>query len=266
MLAVACAASATFAVVASAQHIGDINPVVVSDAKGNLVIQTNFFESDGSVAEGVRVFASTFGDSGFPEFTSNPGFDAAPGTFTPGTRVGFNAPEGFLRFVGDGLLPVDSTWLNVKFLTAQVDIGPLPTPGFDLAVQSNGGWHRHLSFTLKDGVSLLPPPGIYVLPMTLYSTDPAIGESAVFYIVFDYLTGSAAQEEAMAWISEHLLGESSCLGDLDGDGAVGPRDLALLLGAWASTPAPGDGADLDGDGAVGPGDLATLLGTWGGCP
>ncbi len=52
-----------------------------------------------------------------------------------------------------------------------------------------------------------------------------------------------------------------CPGDLDGNGAVGGSDLAILLAAWSA-----DGpADLDGDGVVGPVDLALLLGNWGGC-
>ncbi len=47
-------------------------------------------------------------------------------------------------------------------------------------------------------------------------------------------------------------------GDLDGDGHVGPKDLALLLGDWG-----GNGiADVDCDGIVGPADLAILLGNW----
>lgn len=54
-----------------------------------------------------------------------------------------------------------------------------------------------------------------------------------------------------------------CPADLDGDGAVGPFDLAVLLGAWGA----GDGnpADLNEDGDVGPEDLAILLGNWGPC-
>lgn len=51
-----------------------------------------------------------------------------------------------------------------------------------------------------------------------------------------------------------------CPADLDGDGIVGPADLATLLGAWG-----GSAADLDGDGVVGPSDLAILLGAWGDC-
>lgn len=54
-------------------------------------------------------------------------------------------------------------------------------------------------------------------------------------------------------------------GDLDGDGIVGPADLAIVLGNWGPCPAPPDAciADLDGDGSVGPADLAIILGNWG---
>ncbi len=56
---------------------------------------------------------------------------------------------------------------------------------------------------------------------------------------------------------------STCPADFDGDGAVGPSDLANLLGAWGSN--PNHPADLDGDSAVGAFDLAILLGNWGPC-
>ncbi len=58
---------------------------------------------------------------------------------------------------------------------------------------------------------------------------------------------------------------SGPLGDLNGDGAIGAADLALLLGAWGSCPAPpaACAADLDGDGSVGSADLAAMLGAWG---
>lgn len=53
-----------------------------------------------------------------------------------------------------------------------------------------------------------------------------------------------------------------CPPDLDGDGNVGPADLATLLGAWGDAAHP---ADLDGNGTVGAEDLAVLLGAWGAC-
>ena len=51
--------------------------------------------------------------------------------------------------------------------------------------------------------------------------------------------------------------------DLDGDGEVGPIDLAFLLGSWG--PCAGCPADFNGDGVVGAFDLAILLGSWGPC-
>ena len=55
-------------------------------------------------------------------------------------------------------------------------------------------------------------------------------------------------------------GAPPCPADLDGDGAVGSGDLAILLGSWN-----GPGGDLTGDNVTGSEDLALLLGSWGGC-
>ncbi len=71
-----------------------------------------------------------------------------------------------------------------------------------------------------------------------------------------------------------FVATSQCPADLDGDGEVGPNDLAMLLVAWGLCPAPCDdgdpadtcAADLGGDCEVGPNDLATLLVAWGPCP
>jgi hypothetical protein len=63
-------------------------------------------------------------------------------------------------------------------------------------------------------------------------------------------------------------GQGGLLGDLDGDGSVGPADLAILLGSWGpcgdcgNWPHRGCPADLDGDCTVGAADLAILLGNW----
>ena len=57
---------------------------------------------------------------------------------------------------------------------------------------------------------------------------------------------------------------SRCPADLNGDGTVGPVDLATLLGNWG--PCDDCPMDFNDDGLVGPFDLATLLGSWGPCP
>ncbi|MEY2714265.1 MAG: UnbV, partial [Planctomycetota bacterium] len=47
--------------------------------------------------------------------------------------------------------------------------------------------------------------------------------------------------------------------DLDDDGVVGSRDIAIMLNQWG-TAGP---ADLDSSGSVGPADVALLLQSWG---
>ena len=64
-------------------------------------------------------------------------------------------------------------------------------------------------------------------------------------------------------IGKFFCAGPECPADLDGDGAVGPGDLAALLGTWG--PCEDCPADIDGDGNVGPPDLAELLGAWGAC-
>jgi len=49
--------------------------------------------------------------------------------------------------------------------------------------------------------------------------------------------------------------------DLDDDGVVGSRDLAVVLAQWGEC--ADCSADLDGDGVVGAGDLAVVLAAWG---
>ena len=82
------------------------------------------------------------------------------GTLPPG-RIGFNVLSGLRRWN-----PVISAWeepvdvperLRIGFITLETICDDDPVEGFDLAVQSDGGWHRHLDFELLgDGVRQLP--------------------------------------------------------------------------------------------------------------
>ena len=163
---------------AHAQHLGDIALEIVDNT-----IATNAFGASGAVPE--RVFGATFGDTGVARFTSNPGFEALPGTFATGTRVGFTPRSGLLRFTGSAVEPVASERLEIKFLTLASVVGPDPVPGFSLAVQSNGGWHRHLNFRLFAEGGKLPSNGLYVVEFELYSNDGVTLPSAPFWIVFN---------------------------------------------------------------------------------
>lgn len=251
----AFALAACCATMSAAQHIGDIN----------LSVEKGAIHTGATTATGVapaRVFGATFGDTGVARFTSNPGFEAAPGTFATGSRVGFTPRTGLLRFTGSAVEPVENERLEVKFLTLVSVVGIEPVPGFDLAVQSNGGWHRHLGFRLFAEAGALPPSGIYAFELELYSNDGVTLPSAPLWLVFNDGRSAAELEAAVAWVEANLVeGETPCPADLDGNGVVNASDLSILLAAWAT-----DGADLTGDGLTNGSDLSSLLAAWGACP
>lgn len=252
---IAACAAAFFALSAHAQHAGDINLSVTGG-----VIRTAALH--GSTSTPSRVFGATFGDTGVARFTSNPGFEALPGTFVPGTRTGFTPLSGLSRFTGSGLEPVAAERLEIKFLTLACVVGADPVTGFDLAVQSNGGWHRHLNFRLFAQGGKLPASGIYIVEMEIYSNDGVTLPSDPFWLVFNDGRSTAEHGAAIAWVTENLVGGNNpCPADLDGSGDVGAADLATLLAAWGTAD-----ADLGGDGLTDAADLAALLAAWGACP
>ncbi|NEQ48562.1 MAG: choice-of-anchor B family protein [Leptolyngbya sp. SIO3F4] len=89
----------------------------------------------------------------------------------------------------------------------------------------------------------------------------ATDEIRVRFVARDLDAGSLVEAGVDDVRIEYFECGDTILGDLDGDGTVGPADLAILLGQWG--PCPGCVADLDGDDVVGPADLAVLLGAWG---
>ena len=238
---------------AQAQHMGDIEVRVVEDRLGA-------YGPIGAPDPG-RAFYGVFGDTGFPGYTSNPGFDALSGTLPPG-RIGFDVLHGLRRWdpkLGDweSVAQVPES-LSISFITLEVVVEDEPIDGFDLAVQPDGGWHRHLDFELLGPEGAARRPGIYRLDLSLYSTM-GITRSDPFTIAFNY---EASQAEADAAL-ESLEPQADCPGDIDGDGTVNGADFGLLLAAF-NTADPN--ADLDGDGLVTGADLGVLLIGWGSCP
>lgn len=60
-----------------------------------------------------------------------------------------------------------------------------------------------------------------------------------------------------------IMIDTSCLGDLDGNGSVNVADILTLIADWGSTSSP---ADFDENGVVAIGDLLILIGQFGTCP
>jgi hypothetical protein len=240
--------------VANAQDFGDV-ALEVSQGK---IVTGLFSKKDGSVTSPVAVFASVFGEDGFDAITSEPGFDAEPGTFPTGGSIGFTVLDGWKQWTGNGFEAASDEQLSISFLKLETIVAADPIEGFQLAVQPDGGWHRHFNFVIFDPIDGEPQPGIYLLQMQLASTDKSIQPSDPFWFVFNYNESSQEHQAAIDWVQKNLA-SPPCFGDLNGDGIVDGADLGLLLGAWDSDDPI---ADLNGDGIVDGADLGLLLGAW----
>ncbi|MCP4796878.1 MAG: hypothetical protein GY885_12040 [Phycisphaeraceae bacterium] len=242
-----------FSTEAVAQHPGDIGLRVTEDR----------LEVDGPIGgeDTGGVFYAVFGDTGFPGYTSNPGFDAFPGTFPPG-RVGFNVLSGLRRWdlkTGAWEEPeLVPERMSISFITLERVVEDEPLEGFDLAVQPNGGWHRHLDFEILGDESGTRRSGMYRIDFSLYATM-GIADSEPFTILFNY----DATEAEIAAAIDSFDPSSPCPGDFDGNGVVDGADFGIMLAAFGTENAE---IDLDGDGTVAGADVGLLLASWGVCP
>lgn len=209
---------------ALAQHAGDIGL-----ALQNQRITTGTF-SGTTFIPGERVFVSTLGTS-FANFASDPGFDCLPGTFAPGSRISFTIMGTLRVWSNSSFGTVPEERLQVGFATFTPVLTPLdeaPTPGFSLAVASNGEWHRHLQYTL-----LAPADdGVYLLALRLSSDQVALTASDTFWIVFNQNRPASEVEAAAAWVQTHLVGGTS--------GACNLADVSAV-GGTAEEPGTPDG-------------------------
>ncbi|MCH2140136.1 MAG: hypothetical protein MK100_03785 [Phycisphaerales bacterium] len=240
-------------------HGGHAGDVFVGVESGEIF--TGLIDED-DVEPHVRTFESEFGESGVPGFSDEPGWEAFPGTFDSDDRVGWNALAGLRRWNGDGFDTSIEETITVSFAGLSFEIADTAVSGFDLAVQPDGGLHRHLGFFL-DHDSGVPAVGVYLVELELYALDQSPQSSEPFWIVFNNEADEEDHEAAVEWVEEHLADEEHCHGDVNGDHHVDVKDLLALIGDWG--PCDGCSADLDGNGAVDIEDLLEMLADFGDC-
>ena len=243
---------------AFAQHEGHAGDVFVGLESDHIV--TGLIDEEDVEME-IHVFASEMGEAGVPGYSDEPGWEAYPGTFNPDSRVGWNAMAGLGRWNGDGFdTGIDET-LTISFGTLAFEIGADPVAGFDLAVQPDGGLHRHVGFYL-DNATQAPAVGVYLVELELYSTDSAVEASEPIWIVFNNEASEEDHEAAIEWVEENLALEEHCDADLDGDHDIDVEDLLLVIEDWGCM---GNCiGDVNGDGATEIEDLLDVIADFGG--
>lgn len=113
-------------------------------------------------------------------------------------------------------------------------------------------------------------PGTYWCSVGAVQIDPG-GEGLLWNFTADIFNNLSATERPFGTgylqtpfdYSMAILGSRACVGDVDGDGAVGFGDILAVLGAWG--PCGDCPEDVDGDGVVGFSEILTILGAWGDC-
>lgn len=241
----------------------DIDVVLeVNEAESRIV--TNRVGDGGSVVA-ARVFdVDPVLFFGFP-FAEDPGFDTVLGTFQGGSVVQIDMLDALRVWNGADFDAIHPDPLELGFGAAFLSPATADTrvAGPQISVPEEGDIHVHPTHIFDEAL----PEGLYL--MTFDISNTALSDrSEPFWFVYRWVVNSdnltmleEEQQVAMQWVLDNLA-TNPCPADIDGDGAVGSSDLALLLGSWGGSDAS---VDLDESGMVGSADLALLLGSWGPC-
>ncbi|QOI99894.1 MAG: hypothetical protein HRU70_05115 [Phycisphaeraceae bacterium] len=151
---------------------------------------------------GVRVFGAEFGGAGIPNLADEPGMQAPDGSFAPGERIRLNIARALRVWNGVDFLTTATPTISVVFGPESFESPATDsfTPGFDLAMDGEGGLHDHPSYILNN-----PADGIYLLEIVLSSPTGAFGSSPPFWIVFNNTMDEHGHELAIRWVEENLV-------------------------------------------------------------
>lgn len=195
--------SAVAALAAGAMaHEGDYGLLVQN---GRIVTGIGDHDAGTITDIGERVFAAEMVDGfGGGAYADEPGIFIQPGTFAPGTGIGFNIMRS-LRVWNVGT----QDFFSVASHPMTLEFGPASatTPNADVMVggfvvnYDGGDFDEHYDFTLPGGAG----NGIYLLELQFFVTDPNIAASESVWTVFNWGLSEEEHEAAIHWVEENLV-------------------------------------------------------------
>ncbi len=215
-----------------------------------------------------RVFIGSFGEEGFADFTSEPGFDSLAGAFAAGTVIGFDIVNSVRRWApgASHFYSTANERISIRKGGLRAD-SPMEEDetvmGFAFGdANASGAFHHHVNFWLIDG-DTPNADGVWLLGLKLWSETLTIADSEQFWIVFGQGDHEVFVEEAVQWVRDHLVG-GPCAADFNGDGILDFFDVSAFLAAFSAMHA---NADMNGDGVFDFFDVQLFLGVFAaGCP
>lgn len=204
---------------AQSLHAGDV--IIRQGLDG--AIETGFV-SEGFTEWGERVFSGRLDLGQFANLADDPGFDSSSGSLPVGAVIGLDILAALRVWDGDNFETIDPDYAmsvtkgNSIITTPTTDVR---VPGFTFgSADANGHFHHHVRFFLDPFDPVTEVPGLWLLTIELWSTNPAVLPSEPVHLVFASGSEAVAQQgDAIAWVEQNLVG-----------GPCSPADLAEPLG------------------------------------
>jgi hypothetical protein len=189
-------------------HEGDVGLKIES---GRLV--TGIVDASGSsevVVPGQRVFAAEFGTLA-PGYSDEPGFYAAAGEFSSGSRIGFDVLKAVRSWNGSDFGELSSSRITLEYASGAFSVtSPVAdsvVPGFSFPVGASGGFDEHLDLYLVPDST-----GIYLLEVQLWTTESGVSGTDPIWLVLNNGADEAMHDDAISWVEANLVPAPGVLG------------------------------------------------------
>jgi hypothetical protein len=213
-----------FPLAGAGQH-SDIKPNVLDGR----IITDGHIDATGETFPGQRIFGYDFQEDPLdPYVIGDPGFNTVgPSMLPPGSQLSFNVlapavfglPSNLTYWNGSGAVSFGSApsgetlRLNRGTQDRTIGGGTSAIAGFAIdTAEANGALHEHLSSFLQGsdgnvnpGDGVVAADGIYLVPLELASSDPAIAASLPLFLVYNNGLDEEVHDMAIEWVETNLV-------------------------------------------------------------